>query len=47
MHVEVCLEGAAGLSVGVGDDERVLNEAVHGRMFVPQGLAEAWALLSG
>lgn len=44
-HVGLCSEGAAGVSGGVGDGERGLNGAVHGKMFVPWGLVEAWALL--
>lgn len=46
-HVGVCLRDAAELS-GSGDDgERRLSGAVRGRMCVPQGLVEAWALLPG
>lgn len=46
-RVEVRLRGVAGLSGGGRDGERGMCGAARGRMCVPQGLVEAWALLSG
>ena len=46
-RVGVRLRGVAGSSRGGDDGERGLSEAVRGRMCVPQGLWEAWALLLG
>lgn len=44
-RVGVRLKDVAGLSGH--DDEKGLSGAAHGRMCVPRGLAEAWALPSG
>ena len=46
-RVGVRLRGVAGSSGGGHDGERGLSEAVRGRMYVPQGLWEAWGLLWG
>lgn len=44
-HVGVRLRGVAGLPAGGDDGARGLSGAVRGRMCVPRGLGEAWALL--
>lgn len=43
----VRLRGVAGLSEGGDGGERGSSGAVRGKTCVPQGLAEAWGLLSG